>query len=241
MFSGGKDSLVTLISSGCKECVYMKTGVGLNQDYAQSICDKNGVYMHIIEPLPRFSYEEFVKRHSFPHQGMHSAVFGYLKWFSLRRFAREHKTEDVVFLSGRRKRESKRRLLNPNIKAEDWPEKNIHIKAPLFTWSNADVWEYIKQQNLDISPCYWDLDISGDCLCGSMSTNRESRILWNNPNYRALAEWLKSLEDKYGGHWGNGSSLTGVSKETKLEAYGCYECFIHATEQKTVQSKEAKP
>lgn len=40
--------------------------------------------------------------------------------------------------------------------------------------------------------------------------------------------YLKSLEDKYGGHWGNGVSLAGVSKETKIEAYGCYECFVHA-------------
>lgn len=224
LLSGGKDSQTCLLTSGCKYALYCKTGIGVkeNFDFVQRLCDKEGIHLYVYEPEPRFSYEEILRRYGFPKQGMHTGTMRWLKWFQIRRFAREHKDEDIIFLSGRRKKESHRRMTNKKLVPIETPEKHITIKSPLIDWSTPQVWEYLKSQNQSICPVYETLHLSGDCLCGCFSTDEEARLL--RLFHPDMALYIKSLEQKYGGHWGNGISLTGAFAETRLEQYACYEC-----------------
>ena len=226
LFSGGKDSLVachTLWKQGLlNEILYCKTGIGLveNFEYVLKTCNKYGWKLNVETPEDRFSYENFVRRFGFPHAGIHSTVMGHLKWFSMRRFA---KNKPCVFVSGVRRNESKRRLG----KHKDYvfnPEPNITFMNPIFDWSTAQVWEYINDNSLEICPVYKTLHLSGDCLCGSFAESHESRLI--TMFHPELAEQIKSLERKYGGSWGNDVSVSGASQETKLESFICSECRL---------------
>lgn len=95
-----------------------------------------------------------------PRSGIHSAIMGYLKWRPMRKWAREN--PGVCFVSGRRKKESKRRMRLQ--KYIDKPEKNMLFCSPLFYWNTSQVWNYIKSNVLEICPVYQTLHISGDCL-----------------------------------------------------------------------------
>src|SRR5574342_276135 len=112
LVSGGKDSLVTCVVSGVKEIIYLKTGIGLkeNYEYVKMISERFDWKLIVLEPLPQRSYEDFVRRFRFPHQGQHNSIMAFLKWYPLRKFAKEHKDEGLAFISGRRKKESKRRM-----------------------------------------------------------------------------------------------------------------------------------
>lgn len=224
LFSGGKDSLTAchyLWKQGkLNEVLYCKTGIGLkeNVDYVKETCEKYGWKLNIVEPKENETYEDFVRKFGFPHQGMHSAIMGYLKWHPLRKFA---KGKDITYVSGRRRKESRRRM--GKVKTEYETTENIRFYAPLIDWSDAQVWQYIKDNNLVRCPVYETLHMSGDCLCGAFSELGESELIATFHNY--MAERIKDLELKYGGQWGNTSSMTGALQQDKIVNYMCSDCI----------------
>ena len=224
LFSGGKDSLTIchyLWTQGLlNEVLYCDTGIKVkdNFEYVKQTCDKYKWRLNIVHPLPHETYEIFVKRFGFPRNGIHSAIMGFLKWHPIRKWCRENK---VLLVSGRRQKESKRRMrLSKYI---EHPEKNIYICSPLFYWTTAQVWEYIKQNNLEICPVYKTLHMSGDCLCGSFSELGESQLIATF--HPEVTKQITDLETRYKGKWGNQVSMGAAKKQSKLVDYICNECI----------------
>jgi 3''-phosphoadenosine 5''-phosphosulfate sulfotransferase (PAPS reductase)/FAD synthetase and related enzymes len=225
LFSGGKDSLTACHylwnRDKLDEVLYCKTGIGLdeNVDYVIKTCDKYNWKLNIVEPKENESYEDFIRKFGFPHQGMHSAIMGYLKWHPLRKFARG---KDIIYVSGRRRKESKRRM--GKVKGMYETTENIRFYAPLIDWSDKQVWDYIKEENLDLCPVYKTLHMSGDCLCGAFSELGESELISTFHPY--MADRIRNLELKYKEQWGNNSSMIGALKQDKIVNYICGECSI---------------
>jgi 3'-phosphoadenosine 5'-phosphosulfate sulfotransferase (PAPS reductase)/FAD synthetase len=230
MFSGGKDSLVACHKfskeRGLKEVVYCDTGVGLNLEYVKNTCKKFNWKLNIVKPLPKETYEVFVERFGFPHQGMHSTVMGFLKWHPIRKWNREQKKagRKIIFVSGRRKNESKRRLRMKSNK-ELITTDGMTFYSYIYNLSTPDVWSYIHENNLERSPTYETMHLSGDCLCGAYSSKGESD--WLTVFHPEMAERFRKLEQKYGGKWGNQISLTDMKSQTKLDDLICSECVIN--------------
>jgi len=224
LFSGGKDSLVVCHylwkQKKLNEVVHCRTGIGTheNLDYVKSTCSKFGWKLNIIEPKEGETYQDFVRKFGFPHEGMHSAIMGYLKWHPLRKFGRDN---ECIFVSGRRKKESKRRMRTVKHELEK-VEKHMTFYSPLMDWTTPQVWQYIYDNKLEICPVYETLHMSGDCLCGAFAESGEAELIATF--HTDLASKIKDLETKYGGMWGNGSSLTGALKQSKMTNFLCQEC-----------------
>lgn len=229
MFSGGKDSLVAchkMWKKGImKRVMYCKTGVGLNEDYVKEICKKFEWELIIVEPAQHETYEIFVDRFNFPHQGMHNAIMGFLKWHPIRKWHNEQKKlgKNIIFLSGRRKKESNRRKRMKSNK-EYVTTEGMTFWSCIFNMETVEVWDYLKENNLKRSPTYETMHLSGDCLCGAFSSKGESD--WLTVFHPEMAQRFKELEKKYGGKWGNQISLSDMENQTKLDDLICSECVV---------------
>ncbi len=225
LFSGGKDSLVSCLVAKVKEVLYCRTGVGLNEDYVKEMCDKFNWELNIVEPKINEAFEDFVRKFSFPHQGMHSAIMGFLKYHPIRKWHREQEKlgRDITFISGRRKKESKRRMRMKSVTASNVMER-MKFFSPIFDWETVDVWDYIKKHNLKRSPIYETMHMSGDCMCGAFSKRGESQ--WLNIFHPEIAKRFLELEKKYGGKWGNQLSFKDVQNQTSLDDLICMDCQV---------------
>ena len=222
LFSGGKDSLVACHFLGVRDVLYCRTGIGLddNVEYVRSTCEKMGWHLNVVEPKEGESYEDFIRKFGFPRQGMHSSIMGYLKYHPMRKFAREN--PDVVFVSGRRRGESVRR--RRIAKMQDENVDGMRFYAPLLYWSTSQVWDYIRKHKLRICPVYETMHMSGDCFCGAFGTMDEVRML--KTFHTDMACRIEELEKRYGGKWGNFSSMRGVMQEASLDGYLCSDCAL---------------
>ena len=224
LFSGGKDSLVAchLMQDKLDGVLYCKTGIGLDENvaYVKDTCQTFGWKLNIVEPKKGETYQDFIRKFGFPHQGMHSAIMGFLKWHPLRKFAREN--GGCLFISGRRPKESRRRMGKVKNRI-DKAEKHITFESALFDWTTPQVWDYIKKNELKKCPVYETLHMSGDCLCGAFSESGEAELIATFHSY--MAERIKTLEPQYGGRWGNQSSITGAMQQSKISNFICSDCI----------------
>ena len=229
MFSGGKDSLCACHNmwkqGKLNEVVYCRTGVGLNEEYVKSICEKFNWKLNIVEPASHETYEVFVERFGFPHQGMHNTVMGMLKWHPIRKWTVQQKRlgRDIIFVSGRRKKESNRRKRMKSNK-EFVSTEGMRFYSSIFNWSTVEVWDYLKENELQRSPTYDTMHLSGDCMCGAFSSRGESD--WLRVFHPEMAARFAELEKKHGGKWGNQISITDMEKQTKLDDLICSECVV---------------
>ena len=220
LFSGGKDSLVAchkMWKEGKLDTVlYCRTGVGLNEDYVREMCKKFNWKLIIVEPAKHETFEIFVERFSFPHQGMHNTVMGFLKWHPMRTWHRQQKKlgREIIFISGRRKKESKRRMRMKSNK-EILTTEGMTFWSVIFNMETVEVWDYLKENKLERSPTYETMHLSGDCLCGAFSSKGESD--WLGVFHPEMAKRFLELEKKYGGKWGNQISMTDMQNQTKLD------------------------
>lgn len=221
LFSGGKDSITAGHYRKIKKAVYCNTGVGLNFDYVLEMCNKLGWELKVLYPKATETFEIFVQRFGFPHQGMHNAVMGFLKWHPIRTWANQQ--DDILLISGRRKKESKRRMKMKSNKEYSEME-GMKFYAPIYNWTTKQVWDYIKEHDLEISPIYKTMHMSGDCFCGAFAQKGEAQLLYTF--HKELADKMIELEKKYGGKWGNGTSMKGSSEQSKLTEMICAECFF---------------
>ena len=218
LFSGGKDSMVACLEAGVKEVVYCRTGVGLNEEYVVKTCKRFGWKLHIVEPKEGETYEDFVRRFGFPHQGIHNTIMGMLKWHPMRKWYSTQKKlgRDIIYISGRRKKESARRKRMKSNK-EYLEMDGIKFYSPIFDWSTGEVWVYLEEHNIDRSPIYETMHLSGDCMCGAFSQKGESGIL--SIFHPEMAKRFRRMEAEYGGKWGNQISMTDMEKQQNLEIW----------------------
>ena len=225
LFSGGKDSLVACLVAGVKEVIYCRTGVGLNEEYVKQICSKLNWKLNILEP-EEGEYERFCERYDFPRPTSHSWIMQRLKLNPITKwYKKESKKRDIVLISGIRTAESKRRAMKFPTDGGIETSAKIRFYRPILKWSNQKVEDYIKENNLEISPIYNTLGLGGDCLCGAFTKRQHAKLLLQY--YPEFAERIKQLEKKCRGNWGQWASLTACEKQGGIEDFICSECMVN--------------
>lgn len=244
LMSGGKDSITTAhvtnkILGGIDGVCFIDTTIGLPETkaFVERLCKEQGWELHILNP-PNKNYEEFVMAYGFPKAPMHRAVMTELKWKSMVSWWRKRPdNQEITFVSGIRRKESSRRMRTAEPFSYDKgtttkKKKGMAFIAPLYDWSDQQVWDYIKEHDLEISPAYKTLHISGDCLCGAYADFKEAELL--NIFHPETAERIRCLEKKRSekcegcpnNTWGNHSSLEGTKEQTSMENFICGECQV---------------
>ncbi len=226
LFSGGKDSLVASLVAKVKEVVYCRTGVGLNENYVKEMCDKFNWKLNIVSPAP-FEYETFVQRYGFPRATSHTWIMQRLKLNPIKKWYGQQKKSgrDIIFISGIRLKESKRRQMN--FRKDDKLTKltGMRFEKPLLDWSNNEVKNYIKKRDIKLSPTYKTLGLGGDCMCGAFTKRQHTQLL--NDHYPVLAERIKELEHNCRGSWGQFMSMVDCDGQRKLDSLVCSECMLN--------------
>lgn len=231
LFSGGKDSVTVahkLHSEGLLEaCIFVDTSICLKEtkDFVRSYCKEQAWKLIELDRMGKCkTYEEFVMKYGFPSNAWHNVAMRELKWKPLYYWVMQHKDEGVVLCSGVRSKESKRRMANTEPYARDKSCKHMRWCAPIYDWSDAEVWEYIHENKLKRSPVYSTLGLSGDCLCGAFSSHGEAELI--SMFHPEMAERIRKLErkcPKERNTWGNQSSLEGASQQQRL-SFECADC-----------------
>ncbi len=177
LFSGGKDSIVTahvLASrSELNGLVFLDTGIA-TYDVLPHVKDVSQTYDWPLKVYrTSYSYDDLVLRYGFPcTKRSHQWFMSYLKGRGIRQFKKEF--PQGVLASGVRVKES----ISRSISAKEWGEwEQVKVYAPILTWSDEEVWTYIRANNLPVSPAYQALHISGDCLCGAFGSDEELAML----------------------------------------------------------------
>ena len=237
-FSGGKDSVTALDIvhklGKLYGVIYCDTGIGVqeNKDFVINYCEKRKLELVIVKPKVGETYDDFVLKFGFPHEGKHNAIMGYLKSHPLRDYSYKH--NGIGIISGVRKFESKRRGRTAKIFSKDGALLWI---SPIIEWKTNQVWDYVRKNNLPLSPIYKTLHLSGDCLCGAFSHFREAEMICQF--YPELRNRIITLEKKLSCKkyckkfhvckWGNQSSMEGALNQSKIN-YACADCQIGNSE-----------
>ena len=185
LFSGGHDSLCAChIASQATQfdgCIHINTGIGI-EETRQFVRDTCNYYeWSLDERHPPVSYEQLVIDQGFPGPGMHWKMYQRLKERCLRDVLRDHqdtcnRRRKIIFVSGRRQLESKRRMVNVG-KAVETDLKNPSPRVvwvnPLINWTGSDKDHYIRENDIMRNRVVELLCMSGECLCGSFAQENE--------------------------------------------------------------------
>ena len=231
LVSGGKDSIAAshIVSEMglLDEVVFIDTTIGIpeTQEFVIKFCEKQVWKLNILKP--RISFEQFVDRYGFPRPGSHSWVMRYLKMHPLSKFATKRKSENIGFISGARMKESRRRM-KYNEPITQSKSEGLTFVSPLYDKTTKWVWNYIRSNNLDVSPVYKTLHLSGDCLCGAFSNHAEAELI--SMFYPDVAKRISKIEagcKKRFNTWGKGSSMENAITQKRLETFICSDCEIN--------------
>lgn len=231
LYSGGKDSTVAqdIIAVQYPEYykgnVYTMTGMSLKESrwFVRNQCYETK--RPLFFTWAKKNYVNWVDDNGFGGEGVHNVVMSKLKFLSWRLFLRDKGDEKACFISGVRKKESKRRNGRRAYKSPiDFDNKTCFVK-PLFYKNGIWLWNYIGNNNLKVSPVNDILGISGDCLCGCFAEKYEIKLIEQYYPYMFSAiKWLEErakkskskLANKFS-TWGSGPSLKDVEMQTQLK------------------------
>jgi 3'-phosphoadenosine 5'-phosphosulfate sulfotransferase (PAPS reductase)/FAD synthetase len=221
LFSGGKDSIATayyLAETGrLSGLVFLQTGIGTHDilPHVRRVAEEFDWSLEIYQT--DYKYEDLVLKYGFPSaEGSHQWFMSYLKGRGVRQFRKAHPGE--MLASGVRIQESNRRGQNAKESGE-W--EGVKLYAPLLKWTTEQVWKYVREAELPISPCYQALHFSGDCLCGAYAEPNEMELL--RAFYPTEYQRLQTLENRLKGldlrcKWG-GANVKGTDQT--LDCWGC--------------------
>jgi 3'-phosphoadenosine 5'-phosphosulfate sulfotransferase (PAPS reductase)/FAD synthetase len=254
LFSGGKDSSCVayrLTELGKFEgVVTFDTGISIPGyiEWIKETCKKRKWKLHIekggfITGNEKVQcYEDFVKEYGFPRPRSHTWIMATLKERAFVKFKTKHSSVDPTnkrkrirpfIASGVRKKESKQRM--KNVKGEYGVFGGCKIWNPIYEWTNEQVWKYVRKYNIEISPAYETLHISGDCLCGAYAHTKEMNAI--SIFYPEVAERLEKLELEIKDDkrikcktWGVDNFSSFSIKYMKLDSILCGECDINTNE-----------
>jgi len=184
MFSGGKDSLVALhltksIFPEKTKALFINTGIPTPGviDYVKETCKELNVELTIIDP--KYDYFELVNKIGFPTITRRWCKY-YLKLKPLQEFTKNK--EGIVLVTGVRKDESwmkshaEKLYYNKQLKAMSY--------AIIYDFTEQDVEEYIKANNLKKNPLYNIYGKAYECWCSAFKTPADFAILaLKNPEF----------------------------------------------------------
>ena len=212
MFSGGKDSLATLIflkgiAKKIKRrltAVFVDTTAGLpeNMEYVKSVCKYLKVRLEIVRP--KVDYFTLAKDWGIPS-------FGYrwccreLKIKPIKEYFRTVKGPKVVF-DGIRAVESN--LRSQYIPIWYHPSFKCLSVSPIFYWTNEDVGSLINSNGIPKTLLHF-LGSSTECWCGAYKTETDFRNLYslNKDIFQKLIEIENSNKNRYTFLFKNGEKL----------------------------------
>ena len=147
LVSGGNDSTVAAhlavrFGRGVDALVHINTGIGIPEtgQYVRSFAQ--WLEMPLIEKYPPREYEDLVMQYGFPGPAAHRYMYSWLKERALRevrREAQEGKRRRVLFITGVRTTESRRRMGHVESVNRDG---NIVWVAPIKDFEHRDIWAY---------------------------------------------------------------------------------------------------
>lgn len=185
LFSGGHDSLCAChIASQHPRfsgVIHVNTGTGIPQthDFVYDTAERLGWSLKEYRPKGNDEYEALVLDQGFPGPGHHYKMYQRLKERALRQVLRDHgsRSRKIVFVGGRRRAESTRRMQNVVHKIETGknisPSSRTVWASPLFNWLPFDKVNYMEAHDLPVNPVVQLLHMSGECLCGSFAQPNE--------------------------------------------------------------------
>ena len=232
MCSGGKDSVSLahyMAEMGKLDGVFhIQTNIGIQKttDFVKDLCQEQGWKLFVREPSPKFLYASLVLEAGFPSAGAHHIIMRYLKYMPMRKFAFEaERKKDHVMISGVRKFESQRRMGNYDDPISR--DGNLWFGMPFFWKTSEELYRYIHENGLRITPVHETMGFSGECECGSFASfNEKMRIRDVDPKLAAYIEWLEEGVKKFGSkkarrfsNWGNTTSMTDLEKQQFLDQF----------------------
>lgn len=217
LFSGGNDStiLAHMMRHRADYAVHANTTIGIEEtrQFVRDTC--KGWGLELLERTAPVSYRELVLERGFPGPPMHFKMFQRLKERCLEQVRNElvnhPRRERVLFIAGRRRAESKRRVNIPLHESKG----SVVWASPIAMWTKEDMGVYRALAARDGDPVPFNtvsdaLGMSGECLCGAFAQDGElDRIrLW----YPQTAAEIDQLEAdvRAAGHrepfcrWGHG-------------------------------------
>ena len=203
LFSGGHDSLCASSIAADHEAfsgvIHINTGIGFEQtrDYARKTsADKRWNYH---EYHPDDTYEDLVRDQGFPGPAHHWKMYQRLKERALRKVLRdfrEQRNSKLMFVSGRRRHESTRRMVNIDkpIETNQEPSGRIVWVNPIVNWRTENKEEFMKLRNLPRNPIVDKICMSGECMCGAFAKPEERALIKHvDPE---LDQRISELEDE---------------------------------------------
>ncbi len=199
LFSGGNDSttLLHLFKDSIDYAVHINTGIGIEQtrEYVRDTCKKWKIPLIEQSPPIGSTYEELVIDQGFPGPAMHYKMYQRLKERGLDKvrslLVENPRKERVVFLAGRRREESKRRMLAP----EQGRKGSTVWISPLVNWTKLDLNEYRRRNpGIPRNEVSDNIHMSGECLCGAFAKPGELDEIgfW----YPEMKTYINNLESR---------------------------------------------
>lgn len=243
LVSGGNDSTVLghLFKDQATHFGHCNTGIGIEatRQFVRDTVQSWGKPLIEVYPPKGSSYRELVLDQGFPGPAHHYKMYQRLKERGLRDIRRQlvqNRNQRVIFLAGRRKSESHRRMLIPD---EERIDATVWV-SPIFDWTDDHMREYAHTYNVPRNEVSQLLHKSGECLCGAFAKKDEFEEL--KFFFPQMAEEIQALEDevqatgkfpdfrcKWG--WGGDPQLLAVSKQIHSRSGPlCSDCEVRMFE-----------
>ena len=229
--SGGKDSVSLchwLAEQGKLESVvHIQTNIGIQAttDFVKDLCKDQGWKLHIIEPSPKFTYASHVLQYGFPGPGFHRLIMGKLKYKTMRDFALTIDRKNHCLISGVRKFESVRRMGNyPHPIQSDGA---LWFGCPFFYKTSEELYRYIHENGLKITPVSDIMGTSGECMCGSFAGKGEKlKIRELDPKLADYIQWLEDGVEQFGTvhakrypQWGGQAKMSDLENQQQMDYF----------------------
>lgn len=229
--SGGKDSISVchwLAERGQLEAaVHIQTNIGIKQttDFVKDLCKEQNWKLHVIEPSPKFTYASHVLQYGFPGPGFHRLIMGKLKYKTMRDFALTIDRKNHCLISGVRKFESVRRMGNYLEPIQS--DGSLWFACPFFYKKSEELYRYIHENGLKITPVHDVLGMSGECMCGSFASSGEKQIIRElDPKLAEYIEWLEDGIQKFGtkeakhyAKWGSMAKMSELEEQQQITEF----------------------
>lgn len=197
LFSGGNDStiLLYLFKDKVDFAIHINTTIGIPDtfEYVSETCEALDITLKVYQSKEHDSYENLVSQFGFPGPAQHYLMYQRLKERALRIAVKDNnvpKKERIVFLSGKRRDESSRRMLAPEFSRE----KSVVWIAPIINWTKSDINLYRKlNPEIPRNPVSDTLHMSGECMCGAFAKVGEKEML--KFFYPDFYKYIMSIED----------------------------------------------
>lgn len=197
LFSGGGDSTVALhyalAHDLADEAAFVDTGTALPgvREHVVKVCEDWNVPLTIWEAGDAFEQMVMNPKRGFPGPGQHPRAYQQLKERQLRKLVaskKQKRLDRVLFVSGVRRHESKRRASRPHVSRTG----AVVWASPLTDWTDERMAAYKREHRLPVSDVAALMHMSGECGCGAFAAPGEREMRCQL--FPEWGEWLERLE-----------------------------------------------